>query len=437
MGKKFMTFWLSQTISQLGSEMTSFALIIWSYQQTNSAMSVSLMAFCFYLPFILVSIFAGNFIDKNSKKKIMLLSDLIATICSVLILILNFNGSLYIYHIYAYNMINGLMNAFQSPAETVAIGMMVPSDKYAKASGYSSFSENLLTIVTPILSTTLFSFMGLDYIIFFDLVTFIFAFFVLLYFIKLPENIKSEKTGILDGCKEGLSFLNKNRGLLYIILGMALLNFFSRLTYQNILSPMLLARTNKNNEVLGIVTSILGIGGVLGGMLVAAKKNGFKNNLKSIFFSAAFSFLFGDLLMGLGQNVYLWSIAALAASIPIPFVFAGQRTIMYNTIPKDLQGRVFAVRNAIQYCTIPVGILLGGFLADFVFEPFMQNSKSVLAESLRNLVGTGSGSGMAVMFLCTGVLGFISSILLYINRNVKKLNDKDSSSIIKQEVQVR
>ena len=76
--------------------------------------------------------------------------------------------------------------------------------------------------------------------------------------------------------------------------------------------------------------------------------------------------------MGAGQNVLVWSIAGIAASIPIPFIMAGQNVILYRTIPQNMQGRIFAVRNAIQYWTIPTGILLGGFLADYVFEPFMR-----------------------------------------------------------------
>ena len=62
-------FWLGQAVSQLGSSMTSLALTFWSYQQTNSAMAVSFMSFCNYLPYILVSIFGGTFIDRSSKKK--------------------------------------------------------------------------------------------------------------------------------------------------------------------------------------------------------------------------------------------------------------------------------------------------------------------------------------------------------------------------------
>lgn len=75
------------------------------------------------------------------------------------------------------------------------------------------------------------------------------------------------------------------------------------------------------------------------------------------------------------------------------------------TIPQDMQGRIFAVRNAIQYCTIPTGILLGGFLADYVLEPFMR-TEGRLPAVLHLLTGEEAGSGMAVSFLCTGILGF-------------------------------
>ena len=71
----YIIFWLSQSVSQLGSAMTGFALIIWAYKQTDSAMAVSLMTFCSYVPYILVSLFAGSFIDRHRKKTIMLAAD--------------------------------------------------------------------------------------------------------------------------------------------------------------------------------------------------------------------------------------------------------------------------------------------------------------------------------------------------------------------------
>lgn len=204
-----------------------------------------------------------------------------------------------------------------------------------------------------------------------------------------------------------------------IIVTMALLNFFSRLTYENILSPMILARSGNNSIVLGVVNAVMGIGGILGGIVVATGKYS-KNSVKMIYLSAMLSFLLGDVMMGAGRNVIFWSIAGFAASFPIPFIDAGQNVILYRKVPEEIQGRVFAVRNAIQFSTIPVGILLGGFLADYVFEPFMM-TESTAASVLRMLVGQGAGSGMAVMFLCTGLLGSLFSFLSYRKKDIQNL----------------
>jgi hypothetical protein len=141
----------------------------------------------------------------------------------------------------------------------------------------------------------------------------------------------------------------------------------------------------------------------------------------AIYVSAALSFLFGDLLMAVGKNVFWWSAAAVAASLPIPFIMANQNTILYQKIPAAMQGRVFAVRNAIQYSTIPAGIILGGWLADYVFEPFMVSGNRT-AGMLGRIVGDSAGSGMAAMFLCTGICGFTVSMVSCFNREIRKLN---------------
>jgi DHA3 family macrolide efflux protein-like MFS transporter len=421
----YIVFWISQSISQLGSSMTSFALVIWAYKETNSAMAVSLMAFFYYLPYIVVSIFAGTFIDRHKKKAIILWSDTAAAICSLIVLILVISERLKIWNIYAINAIIGLANSFQSPAETVAIGMMVSSEDYSKVSGMSSFSNSLLTVVTPMLAASVNSYLGLQGVILIDLLTFSFALIILLLLVRIPEESTKaicKHDSLLHGCREGMSFLYDHKGIWYMIMSMAFLNFLSRLTYENILTPMILARSGGNDNMIGIVSAVLGIGGIIGGLVVSARKLT-DDNLKLIYFSAAFSFLFGDLSMGLGQNVLVWCMAAIAASVPIPFIGAGQNVIMYNLIPREVQGRVFAVKNAVQYCTIPAGLLLGGFLADYVFEPFMA-SDNVFALFLRKLVGFGPGSGMAVMFLCTGILGFITSLVWYGNKYIRSLQEK-------------
>lgn len=420
--KKYIVFWLSQSVSQLGSAMTGFALVLWVYTVNHSALTVSLMSFCSYVPYIIVSLFAGSFVDRHSKKKIMLAADSIAAVCTCTIFIMWVYGGLQIWHIYIVNSVIGFMNAFQSPASSVAVGKMVPKEKIANVSGMNSFSGNLVTVLTPVIASFLFAVSGFKAILLIDLGSFIFAFLVLLLLIRIPEDeIKDVKQdSVFAGCKEGYRFLICNKVIFTIVLTMALINFLSRLTYENILSPMILSRSGDDSLTLGIVSAAMGIGGIVGGIIVSAGKMS-KNSIKMIYFSAALSFLLGDLLMGAGRNVVLWSIAGVAASLPIPFINAGQNVILYRMVPEEMQGRIFAVRNAIQYSTIPVGILLGGFLADYVFEPFMQKGNAVTS-ALHMLVGEGAGSGMAVMFLCTGILGSTFSIICY-----RKLRGEDTA----------
>jgi MFS family permease len=417
----YLLFWFGQAISQLGSAMTGHALTIWVYAQTNSAMTVSLMAFCSYLPYILVSIFAGSFVDKYSKKAILILSDTIAALGTASIFFSIHMDLMSIGQIYIVNIIVGFMNAFQSPASSIVTGLLVPNKDYKKASGLNSFSGNLVAVSSPVLAGMIMAFGGLRTVLFIDFISFFFAVGTV-FFVSIPEPVNPDHKGIknpFDGLKEGWAFLQQNKGILYIMLSMALINFFSRLTYENILTPMILSRSGGNSTIYGIINGILGIGGIIGGILVTIGKRK-KDSLRMIYFSTSISFLLGDLLMGTGRNLPAWCIAGLAASIPIPFIMAGESLILYQTVPVQMQGRIFSIRNAIQFSTIPVGILMGGYLADYVFEPFMASNHAV-AIMLQKIVGNSSGSGMAVMFLCTGTLGAISSCLAYRNKHIRSL----------------
>lgn len=419
--KRYIIFWLSQALSQLGSSMTSFALILWVYTQKGTAMTVSLMTFLNYIPYIIVSLFAGTFVDNHSKKKIMLVSDSIAAICSLTMFFLSKRSELQIWNIYLVNFIIGFMNAFQGPASVVAIGKVVPQEKLKQVSGMNSFSGNLVAVLSTVFAASLFAWGGLNLILVIDLMSFIFAFLILLLVLKIPEDIlqKAKKKSVFTGCKEGFLYLKQNHGIFIVIITMALLNFFSRLTYENILSPRILSRSANDSVTLGIANAVMGIGGIVGGIIVSTGKVR-ANSAKMIYISAFVSFLLGDIMMGIGRNVIVWSIAGLAASLPIPFINAGQTVILYQNIPEEIQGRIFAVRNAIQFSGIPLGILLGGFLADYVFEPFMLKENAVTL-CIRMLVGKGAGSGMAVMFLCTGILGALFSFSFYQRKDIRNL----------------
>jgi hypothetical protein len=211
----------------------------------------------------------------------------------------------------------------------------VPKDKLAQVSGMNSFSNNLVSVISPILATSLYAIGGLEVVLIIDLVSFLFAFLILLFVIEIPENTHQdmEKKPLFSGCYDGFCYLSGNKGIFMIIITMALLNFFSRLTYENILTPMILSRSSGNSAVLGIVNAVMGVGGIVGGIIVSFGKRK-RNAVKMIYLSAIFSFLCGDVMMGVGRNVIAWSFAGLAANLPIAFINAGQMEILYKHIPE-------------------------------------------------------------------------------------------------------
>ncbi len=421
--KTFILFWSSQSLSQLGSAMTGYALILWAYRQTGSALTLSLMAFFTYLPYVLVSPFAGSFVDSHDKKRVMLFADAVAFLSTGAALVLFMTDSLAAWHIYLINAVSGVMGAFQSPASGVSVGLIAPADKLDKALGLNSLSQSAQSIITPMLAAFIMSFWGFEGVILIDMATFIVAFSALAAFIRIPDARKAcEK--IAGGAREGFRFLFRHKGLLYIILSMAFMNFLSRLTYENILPAMLLDRSMGNERVFGLVSGVMGLGGVLGGLYVSARGLP-KKKIRCLFTAAALSFLLGDVLMGLGRSTIAWCFAGLCASAPIPLINSCQSVTLYKHVPKDIQGRVFAARNAMQFATIPIGLLAGGTLAERVFEPFML-SGAPLAAALSRIGLSGDGSGMALMFLITGTLGFLFNLTCYISRDVRALDLVDA-----------
>ena len=89
------------------------------------------------------------------------------------------------------------------------------------------------------------------------------------------------------------------------------------------------------------------------------------------------------------------------------------------TIPQQIQGRVFAARNTFQFFTIPLGYLLGGWLVDQVFEPFMaaQAADSLLSRCF----GVGKGSGAALFFAVLWLAGIGVCLLMRLDQTVWRM----------------
>ena len=424
--RDFLILWGAQAISTLGTAMTNFTLIVWVYGQKGTASSITLLSVCSLLPSILFCFIAGTIADRWDKKSIMLLADLLAAIGTVFVLVLYLTSALQIWHLYIINFILSFMNAFQNPASYVATSLLVPKEHYVRVSGLHAFSGSIITILAPALGSAVLAFGGLETVLMIDLATFSIAFFILLFFIKIPKienNAEEVKESFIKSCMAGINFLREHTALLRIILFFAFVNLIAKMGSYGMLPAMVLSRTGNNQVALGMVEAAVGIGTLVGSVFVAVMRPT-KNRVRVIFFACGVSFLLGDVGQGLAHTLPLWIVAAFTSNVPMAFLNANLTAVMRTNVPIEMQGRVFSARDTIQYSTMPIGLFLGGILADRVFEPFMTGN-SPLRQVLSYLFGTGKGSGIAIIFFIIGVVGFVTSFIATKNPLYQRLNEKN------------
>lgn len=365
----------------------------------------------------MVSIFAGALSDRWDKKRVMLVCDTLAA-CSTLVVFALLRADLLVPgHLYLLNALNGLMNTIQQPAGDVAMTLIIPKKHYQKTSGMKSFSNSLITIMNPVLATTLFSLFGINVVIAVDFCTFAVAFVTLLFGIRIPKVQYADgekKESLAASVKGGLIFLKENGLVFTLILFLAGVNLVAS-AFDAVLPAFILPAPQGGEIVLGLVTSTAGVAMLVGSVLVTFMKQP-GDRVRVIYLTMLFSLSTENFLLAFTRTPALWCLGQVIGWLPVPVMSANLDVILRTSIPVEMQGRVYACRNTLQFFTIPVGFFLGGVLVDKVCEPFMAG---VPAGSLmERLFGTGPGSGAAMVLFLLGIAG--TAICLLFGRVLQK-----------------
>ena len=367
--KDFLILWSTQSMSQLGSSITAFALTLWLYERTGSSLSTAALTICSYAPYVMMSIFAGALTDRFDKKKTMLSCDVLAVTCTIAVYLLYRAEHLMVWHLYALNAISGLMNTVQQPASEVAMTLIVPEKYYQKTSALRSLSRSLISVLNPLIATALYSFAGLSGVVAVDVGSFMIAFAALQFFVKIPESRGEKKESVLLLAKGGIEFLKKNPMIMTLLLFMAGINLVSS-AFDATLPGYVIPNPKGGQAILGIVTSCSGVAMIIGS-LIASYLPKPKDRVKVVYLTMLFAMGTENFIMAFAREPMLWCIGQVIGWILVPVMSTNLEVILRNSIPVELQGRVYACRNTLQFFTIPIGLFLGGFMVDDVCEPFM------------------------------------------------------------------
>ncbi len=416
----FTAIWAGQLVSLLGTGMTQFALTIWAWQVTGKATALALVGVCGFAPVVLLSPLAGAIVDRANRKLLMILSDLAAGLGTLTILLLYLFGALQIWHLYIVVACIGAFGAFQFPAYSATISVLVDKSQYARASGMMSLAGSISGVFAPIAAGILLGPIGIAGIMGVDLATMGTAIVILLCS-RIPQPASSPegeaaRGGLFREAAFGFRYILARRGLLGLLCMFFLFNVTTAFGF-TVLAPTILARTGNNSLVLGTVQSAAGIGGVVGGVLLSLW-GGPKKRVHGVLLGCALGGIIGLVGLGVGRTAAFWAGTAFTMSLIFPTVNASSQSIWQSKVPPDLQGRVFSVRLMMAQLGTPLAMLLAGPLADRVFEPGMRMG-GAMADVFGWLVGTGPGAGMALMLVFGGVFAAVAALSAYAYRPLR------------------
>jgi DHA3 family macrolide efflux protein-like MFS transporter len=375
--KTVILFLVGQGISQLGSSLVQFAMIIFIAGQTRSAMMVSLMTVASFVPQLIVAVFSGVWADRFERKRIVILADggiALVTLGVAIAFLLGFKNPWLVIFVAAVRSLGG---GIQGPAVTAMIPQMVPPNQLVRINGIQTTIGNLVQFASPGLGGICLAIMPIYGVFFIDVVTAAIA-IVILFLIKIPayRTWSKEDSVPVDGTiektaepeidsqfsslKSGFAYIRSN---LMIYRLMMIYGGFMVLLAPTITLMPLYIQDNFGNEEwrVSIVQTLLFAGLVIGGLIVSWIGK-FKNKLRVIQFAgfslALMTIAFG--FVGAFKNpiFVLFGAVALISGIIVPFYTTNVTVLLQEEVDPGFHGRVFAVLYMIGSAAIPLGAVL-------------------------------------------------------------------------------
>lgn len=366
---RFFTIWSGQAFSLFGSQLVQFALVWWLAQKSGSATILAIATLAGMLPQIVFGPFAGALVDRWNRRLILIVSDSLIALFTLLLAWLFATGRVEIWHVYAIMAVRSLGGAFHYPAMTASTPLMVPEEHLTRINGMNQSLQGLMALVAPPVGALLISVLPTQSVLFIDVGTAMLAVLPLL-FLTIPQPQRKARategrTSLFQDVRDGINYVRRWPGLVAILLIAVLLNFL--LTPTGSLMPLLITKHfGKGALEFGLTDSAWGLGVIAGGILLGVW-GGFKRKVVTSFVG----------ITGIGLGVML---VAFAPSDGFPLALAaltlvGIMNSMANgpmgaltqtIIRKDMQGRVNGLVHSVATAMAPLGLVIAGPISDLI-----------------------------------------------------------------------
>jgi DHA3 family macrolide efflux protein-like MFS transporter len=389
--KKTVIFLSGQAVSLFGSSLVQYAIVWYIVLTTKSGYLITLSTLFGFLPQLVISIFAGVWADRYSRKKLIIYADILIATSTLALAILFFMGYRELWLIFAVSFIRSIGAGIQTPAVGALLPQIVPQDKLMRVNGINASLQSTMMIISPAVSGMLLTYSTLEVIFLIDVVTASIA-ITLLLLLKVPVHKKAlEKSeeGYFDDLKIGVRYAAGNRFIRSLIIFFTLFTFF--VAPIAMLTPLLVARSY-GEEVWRLTLNEIAFfaGMILGGFFIGIWE-GMKNRINTV---AVTCLLFGvlTLFMGVTRSFPVYLGLMFVIGLILPYFNTPVTTLLQENVPEEKLGRVFSLLSAANI-SMPLGMIIFGPLAEVI--------------------------SVELILIITGVLMFLQGISIFYNRGLK------------------
>lgn len=355
-------FLTAQTISLFGSSLVQYGIIWYITLTTSSGKMLTISTLCGFLPQIFISLFAGVWIDRYNRKKMIIIADAVIAVATLLLAIAFFTGYQNVWMLFAVLAIRSAGTGIQTPAVNAMIPQIVPQEHLMRINGINSTLSSMMMFLSPAISGAILSVSTLEITLLIDVITAIIGISITAtIFVKPYPRTEQRITSSLEEIQKGFTYLKDNKFLKRLLMfQLAILFLISPSAF---LTPLMVSRTF-GTEVWRLTASEMtySFGMVLGGILIASW-GGFKKKINTTLLAGA---TYGLLMIGLGiAPVFLiYLICNTMIGVTSPCYNAPITVTIQEKVSPDMHGRIFSFMQIATSCALPFGMVVFGPMAD-------------------------------------------------------------------------
>ncbi len=365
---KFVTLWCGQAVSLLTSSVLQMSIVWYMTQKTGSAAVLSFATLVGFVPQAVLGTFVGVFIDRHSRKKIMILADGFIALLGLVLAASSLFGEIPIWLIMTVLFLRSFGAAFHSPALQALTPALVPRDELTRYAGYAQSFESISMILSPALAMVLFSVWNLNVIILLDVAGAAVA-MGLLGAIRIPKQLHESaprvRRHVLREAADGVRVLRRVRGMTaLLVIGAAYaIVYFPIGTLYPLITMTYFRGTIAQS---GTVEVIFAAGSLLGSLMLGWASR--KISKIRVLSASVAVYGTGVLLTGLlpPGGLHTFMLLSVFMGISVPFYTGVETAIFQTQIPEEYLGRVFSLSSSVSMVAMPLSLVLSGSLVEII-----------------------------------------------------------------------